>query len=93
MDDGAVTGVTTDDAGAARLVVLGGPEDVVVGGTLAGGPVESVTEDAVREFASGLREVPTADWRDALASAVPDGHVEEMVLEADSLTSPPLIEP
>lgn len=91
VEDGLVSGIASDPDGNRWLIVLGGPEDLVVGRSPFGDPVDVFDEDELRQFASGLREVPTADWRAALATA--EGDVDRTVLEAETLTSPPLIEP
>jgi hypothetical protein len=95
VGDGVISATGTDETGggAPLLLVLGGPEDLMVGGAPLGGPVDTFTADELRSFAAGLHEVTTADWRRALADAAANGQVETKVLEADTLTSGPLIGP
>jgi hypothetical protein len=92
VEGGVIAKSATDNASDPGLVLVGGPEDLVIGGPALPGPPagRAFTEDEIRRFATGLREVPTADWREALAPAAADGQVDGKVLAADSLTSPPL---
>jgi hypothetical protein len=89
--DGSVAGSGTDpDSGTPMLVLAGGPEDIQVGGTAFGEEVDRLTAAELRQFAAGLREVETADWRAALDRAT--GPVKDEVRQAETLTSPPLVE-
>jgi hypothetical protein len=89
--DESIVGRTSDEAGAASLVVLRGNEDLVVGGSPFGEPVDDVDPDELTAFADGLREVPTADWRAALAGA--GAVAADDVTAAESLRDSPLVEP
>jgi hypothetical protein len=91
VTDGVVTGTGVDpETEAPMLVLVGGSEDVQVGGTAFGEPVDRFTTAELRRFAAGLREVETAEWRAALDRAT--GPVEDEVRRAETLTSPPLVE-
>ena len=90
VDDGMVGGISVEPPDNRQLVLVGGPEDLVVGGAPFGGPTDAFDDDELRRFAGDLREVSTADWRAALADA---GDVDPLVLEAETLDSPPLVEP
>jgi hypothetical protein len=61
--------------------------DVVVGDTLFGDPPPALRDEAMDAFVAGLREVPTAEWREAIT----DADVSDLrVREASSLFEPPL---
>ena len=49
-----------------------------------------MAEDEGKAFVTGMREVTTSEWRQALNDA--EGDVEPDVVEAETLFSPPLVE-
>jgi len=76
------------DEGFAALV--GGRTDVLLGPSFFGAEVDVLAEDEAKAFVTGMREVTTSEWRQALNDA--EGHVEPDVVEAETLFSPPLVE-